>query len=67
MHRTICECSRLGNMEYKRRHDNVLKIVHMKLCEKYGLERKDKWFDVTFGKKGKGMDTWWWGRGAKSC
>ena len=26
-------------------HDNVAKVVHWKLCEKYHLEKKDKWYE----------------------
>ena len=26
-------------------HDNVGKVVHWKLCEKYHLEKKDKWYE----------------------
>ena len=39
----ICECKKLAQCEYKRRHDTVSKLVHWKLCEKHNLERKDKW------------------------
>ena len=39
----ICECKKLAQREYKRRHDTVAKLVHWKLCEKYNLERKEKW------------------------
>ena len=27
------------------RHDNVVKVVHWKLSEKYHLEKKDKWYE----------------------
>ena len=39
----ICECKKLAQREYKRRHDTVAKLVHWKLCEKHNLERKEKW------------------------
>ena len=39
----ICACKNLAQREYKRRHDTVAKLVHWKLCEKYNLERKEKW------------------------
>ena len=39
----MSECSKLAKREYKRRYDNAAKIVNWKLCEKYGLESKDKW------------------------
>ena len=38
----ICECKKLAQREYKRRHDTVAKLVHWKLCDKYNLERKVK-------------------------
>ena len=34
----ICECKKLAQREYKRRHDTVAKLVHWKFCEKYNLE-----------------------------
>ena len=38
----VCECKKLAQRKYKQRHDNVAKVVHWKLCEKYHLEKKDK-------------------------
>jgi len=43
----VCECKKLAQREYKERHDNVAKVVHSKLCEKYRLEKKDKWNEHT--------------------
>ena len=37
------ECSKLAQREYKRRHDNVVRMVHWKLCEKFNLEKSEKW------------------------
>ena len=36
---------KLAQREYINRdmHDNIVKVVRWKLCEKYHLERKDKW------------------------
>ena len=34
----ICECKKLGQREYKRKHDTVAKLVHWKLCEKHNHE-----------------------------
>ena len=31
--------------EYKRRHDNVARIVHWKLCGKYSLKSSEKWYE----------------------
>ena len=36
---------KLAQREYKQRHDNVAKVVHWKLCEKYHREKKDKWHE----------------------
>ena len=41
----ICECKKLAQREYKRRHDTVAKFVHWELCEKHNLERKEKWYE----------------------
>ena len=35
----------LAQREYKRRHDNVARYVHWRLCEKYKLDRTNKWYD----------------------
>ena len=43
MQHIICECKKLAQREYKRRHDTVAKLVHCKLCEKHNFERKEKW------------------------
>ena len=43
MKHIICECKKLAQRQYKRRHDTVVKLVRCKLCEKHNLERKKKW------------------------
>ncbi|XP_029640427.1 uncharacterized protein LOC115215409 [Octopus sinensis] len=43
--RIVSECIKLAQSPYKRGHDNVTKIVHWRLCEKYGLERTQKWYE----------------------
>ena len=41
----ISECKKLAQVEYKAiRHDNVAKVIHWKLCEKWGFQRGDKWY-----------------------
>ena len=40
----VSECKNLALKKYKRKHDNVAKAVHWKLCEKYGLEQSEKFF-----------------------
>ena len=41
----VSECEKLAQKEYKRRHDNVAKIVHWRLCGKYNLKRSEKWYE----------------------
>ena len=36
----ICECKKLAQRDFKRRHDTVAKLLHWKLREKHNLERK---------------------------
>ena len=39
----VSQCENLERKVYKRKHDNVTRIVNWKLCGKYNLERDDKW------------------------
>ena len=41
----LCKCKKLAQREYKQRHENIAKVVRGKLCEKYHLEKKDKWYE----------------------
>ena len=38
-------CSKVARKEYKRRHDNLGKIVHWKLARKCNFEAGDKWYE----------------------
>ena len=38
-------CSKLAQKEYKRRHDNLGKIVNWKLTRKCNFEAGDKWYE----------------------
>ena len=41
----VSECSKLAQKEYKQvRHDSVAKMLHWKLCEKWGLNKAEKWY-----------------------
>ena len=40
----VSECKNLAQTDYKRRHDNVAKMIHRKLCRKFMLERSDRWY-----------------------
>ena len=41
----VTGCSKLTQKEYKRRHDNLGKIVHWKLARKCNFETRDKWYE----------------------
>ena len=41
----LSECSKLAQREYKRRHDNVARIVHWELCGMYKIERAKNWYE----------------------
>ena len=41
----VSGCSKLALKEYKRRHDNLGKIVHWKLARKCNFEAGDKWYE----------------------
>ena len=40
MWRETCECKTLSQMEYKREHYNIAKVVYWRLCGKYHLEKR---------------------------
>ena len=41
----VTGCSKLAQKEYKRRHDNLGKIVHWKLARECNFEAGDKWYE----------------------
>ena len=41
----ICECSKLAQKEYKRHHDNVARIVHWEICNKYDQPKAEQWYN----------------------
>ena len=41
----VSRSSKLALKEYKRRHDNLGKIVHWKLARKCNFEAGDKWYE----------------------
>ena len=41
----VSGCSKLAQKEYKRRHNNLGKIVHWKLARKCNFEAGDKWYE----------------------
>ena len=41
----VSGCNKLAQKEYKRRHDNLGKIVHCKLARKKNFEAGDKWYE----------------------
>ena len=42
---SIPECKKLPQNEYKQRHGNIARIVHLELCRKFGLVDKVKWYN----------------------
>ena len=40
----VSGCSKLAQKEYKKRHDNLGKLVHRKLARKCTFEARDKWY-----------------------
>ena len=43
----VSESEKLAQHECNRRHDNVAKCVHWKLCEKFPVVWSDKWYEHT--------------------
>ena len=41
----VSGCSKFAQKEYKRRQDNLGKIVHWKLNRKFNFEAGDKWYE----------------------
>ena len=41
----VSRCSKRAQKEYKRRHDNLGKIVHWKLARKCNFEAEGKWYE----------------------
>ena len=41
----VSVCSKLAQKDYKRRHDNLGKIVHWKLARMCNFEAGDKWYE----------------------
>ena len=45
IHHVVSGCSKLSQKKYKRRHDNLGKIVHWKLARKCNFDAGDKWYE----------------------
>ena len=41
----VSECEKLAQKDYKRRHDNVARIVQWNLRVKYNLKKSEKWYE----------------------
>ena len=41
----ISESKKLTQKNYKQRHDNTARIVHLELCQKFGLVGEVKWYN----------------------
>ena len=46
----LSECKMLAQKEYKRRHDNIARLVHWKLCCKYDMSRGENWYETSTGR-----------------
>ena len=40
----LCSCSKLAQVEYKKKHNNLGQFVHWELCKKYIIDCSDKWY-----------------------
>ena len=45
----IAECEKLAQKEHKQRLDNIARIVHLKLCQKFGMVGEVKWYNHISG------------------
>ena len=45
IYNVVSGCSKLAQKEYKRKNDNLGKIVHWKLARKRNFEGGDKWYE----------------------
>ena len=45
----IAECKKLAQKEYKQRLGNIARIVHLKLCQKFGLVGEVNWYNHISG------------------
>ena len=43
----LCVCPKRAQVEYKKRHDTVGRVVHWELCTKFALECSDKGYEHT--------------------
>ena len=41
----LCECSKMAQIQYKHRHDNVARIVHWAIAKQRGLDVEEKWYE----------------------
>ena len=41
----VSECKMLAQKEYKKRHDNVGRYIRWKICEKYGFQGAQQWYE----------------------
>ena len=45
LHGQYLRLTKLAQKEYKRRHDNLGKIVHWKVARKCNFEARDQWYE----------------------
>ena len=59
----ISACTVMAQREYRRRHDKMGLRIYWELCGKYGIDRRERWFEETpdavrVRKDGK-VEIWW--------
>ena len=41
----VGECKMFAQKEYKKRHDNVYRHIHWRLCDKHGFQGAQQWYE----------------------
>ena len=41
----VNECKMLAQKKYKKRHDNVCRYIHWRLCKKHGFQGAQQWYE----------------------
>ena len=41
----LCECPKMAQTDYRKRHDKVAQLVHWNLCRRYGIQHAKNWYE----------------------
>jgi hypothetical protein len=41
----LCECEKMAQLQYKKRHDKVAGLIHWEMCKQFGLPYAKHWYD----------------------